>query len=126
MKRATIAVCLLAVMFFAFSLFLFQIRNIHAELQDAAEQISEAAAAGDWEQTSLAAERLGNLWNQRKGSLGRFLGHDQTDPLELSIARVIELTKQKNSSDLLVELAELSINISRIWSTEALSMENMF
>ena len=126
MKRALIAAGILIVMCISFPFFLIQIRDAYSELQTLADQTARDAAGDDWESTFSSAEKLGDAWNRRKDLLLRFLGHDQTDPVEISIARVNELVRQKNSSDLLVELSELSINIRRIWSSVALTIENMF
>ena len=111
MKRALIAAGILIVMCISFTFFLIQIRDAYSELQTLADQTARDAAGDDWESTFSSAEKLGDAWNRRKDLLLRFLGHDQTDPVEISIARVNELVRQKNSSGLLVELSEPSINI---------------
>ena len=126
MRRVWIASGALILLCTGIIWFVSNLMTIGDELLSQTDKLTFAVSSGDWQKSEQVYLELSQYWEDREKMLIALVGHDHTDPVSVSISRIAPAIKQKESSELLIELSELSLHISHLLESEEISLVNMF
>lgn len=119
---AVVCILLLIALVFCYQFF---VQQASESLLKSIDEMDDLVKAEDWKNVKEKLPMFYDTFDQKRKMLNALIDHEEIDPLQISMAKMMTYAEHENSEDYLAESAALRIQLLHLPKRDAFTYDNL-